>query len=65
MAANVFRQLADASNSGSGISLKPSEVWMLLELTGDAIPLAGDKLEERCEFFEEYEVMKRLDDNKA
>ena len=55
----------DASNSGRGITLNPSEVWMLLELTGDAIPLAGDKLEERLEFFEEYEAMKRLDDNNA
>ena len=44
MEANVFRKLVDASNSGRGITLKPPEVWILLELTGDAIPLAGDKL---------------------
>ena len=62
MADNVFRKLVNASTDGKGITLKPSEVWMLLELTGDAIPLAGDLLEERCDFFEEYEVMKRLDD---
>ena len=65
MEANVFGKLVEASNSGRGITLKPPEVWMLLELTGDAIPLAGDKLEERCEFFEEYKAIKRLDDNNA
>ena len=58
---NVFEKILYASTNGQGVTLKPSEVWLLLELTGDAIPLANDKMLEWSEFYKELEVMQGLD----
>lgn len=58
---NVFDKLDGASNSGQGIELTPSEVWLLMELAGEEIAKAGGHFEHCREMIEDYEREKSRD----
>ncbi|MCY3764508.1 MAG: hypothetical protein OXH06_03660 [Gemmatimonadetes bacterium] len=59
--ATVFEKLDDAYHNDRGVTLTFSEVWMLMELTGDEIPKARDRFEQWQDFLEEFETMKARD----
>ena len=58
---NVFDKLDDAAKNGRGIELTSSEVWLLMELTGEEIATQGSVYEHWREVFEDYEREKSRD----
>lgn len=61
MEPDVFERLSYAAKNDKGIELSPSEVWLLMRFVGDGIEKSADSFRSWCKFFDNYELVKRLD----
>ena len=56
----VFEKLEDARRNAEGIELSSADVWLLMEMAGEEIHLAGDRWDEWQERFKEFEAVQAI-----